>query len=256
MTSCRKCRCLRNPQKKELDSRVGCLAFLIPRSSKGDVCSRGVVGCNDPWWLSQIILYLPPWVVWNLFIDSNTKKTTVGGSEIPRPTTVWMFSSLVKSGINYQPQLVQDFFHQPDIRTSVCQVDSSWNMKDLVFTQQGSILANISTRLHRFRVWNTDVSFKYATIFSSIFNLDGWRGQDLSIVDQGVFWISWSLGSPFSFPHILWLSKNLPRWLSDFSSKTRTATFFSDQDALWRSLKAAIAVLNLAEAAMVVDPWR
>jgi len=197
----------KEPQKKELDSSVGCLdclAFLIPRS-QGDVCSRGVVG-----WLSQIILYLPPWVVWNLFIDSNTKETTVGGSEIPRPTTVWMFSSLVKSGINYQPQLVQDFFHQPDIRTSVCQVDSSWNMKDLVFTQQGSILANISTRLHRFRVWNTDVSFKYATIFSSIFNLDGWRRQDLSIVDQGVFWISWSLGSPFTFPHFVIIKKPPP----------------------------------------------
>ena len=31
---------------------------------------------------------------------------TVDGSEIPRPTTVWMYKTLVNNGINYQPQQV------------------------------------------------------------------------------------------------------------------------------------------------------
>ena len=32
--------------------------------------------------------------------------------EIPRPTTSWMYKIPANDGMNYQPQLVQDFFHQ------------------------------------------------------------------------------------------------------------------------------------------------
>ena len=37
--------------------------------------------------------------------------STVDGSEIPFPTT-WDVKNLVNDGINYQPQMVQDFFQQ------------------------------------------------------------------------------------------------------------------------------------------------
>ena len=39
--------------------------------------------------------------------DMKAVRSTVDGSEIPRPTTVWMvLKPVVNNGINYQPQLV------------------------------------------------------------------------------------------------------------------------------------------------------
>ena len=67
---------------------------------------------------------VPSPVAFRKFFDSNSQSTvcytkfvttldvhTVDGSEIPRPTT-WDVQNPLNNGINYQPQLVHDFFHQ------------------------------------------------------------------------------------------------------------------------------------------------
>ena len=48
--------------------------------------------------------------------------------EITRPTTVWMYKTcknLVNNGINYQPQLLQDFFDQQYDYNSLRHVDDA-----------------------------------------------------------------------------------------------------------------------------------